>query len=55
MIFLFTHPNCPHCGAAGAVINERHHVRKCACCQTTYNEFAVVTEGTKHQEEMEPS
>ena len=53
MIFLFTHPNCPSCGAAGAVINAKHDVRKCASCNTVYSEFAVVMEGA--ETEKEPS
>jgi hypothetical protein len=55
MMFLFTHPNCPQCGAAGAIVNTKHDVRMCACCKTMYNEFAVVREGADRQEELEPS
>ena len=54
MIFLFTHPNCPSCGAAGMLVNNKHDVRKCACCSTVYSEFAVVAEG-REREETEPS
>jgi hypothetical protein len=53
MIFLFTHPNCPSCGAAGAVINAKHDVRRCASCSTLYGEFAVLHEG--EEREREPS
>jgi transposase-like protein len=53
MIFLFTHPNCPNCGSAGAVVNAKHEVRRCASCNTVYGEFAVLSEGT--EKEREPS
>jgi len=53
VIFLFTHPNCPACGSAGAIVNAQHDVRKCALCSTVYTEFAVVREG--EERETEPS
>lgn len=52
MIFLFTHPNCPSCGAAGSIINAKHDVRKCASCSTVYGEFAVLSEGMEMEREQ---
>jgi len=51
MFIVTTKNNCPSCGIKGTIWKRKPEVRICPGCNTYFNEFGIVVEAVKDDEE----